>query len=199
MNDKKASFQREVWDNLSSINVNNHVQKKMGLSYLSWSWAWATLMEEYPESTYQFRTEKEDNGTAEIWVVLTIIKDGNRFDREMWLPVMDYKNKSVINPSTRDINDARMRCLTKAMAMVGLGHYIYAGEDIPREDVKAEEKPSIGEEAKKLKAEGEEIKTTDQLTEWKDKLSEAKEAKIIQGNEIGMLSALYKTIERRVA
>ena len=49
----------------------------------------------------------------------------------MWLPVMDNRNKAVPNPTSRDISDARMRCLVKAIAMHGLGAYIYAGEDLP--------------------------------------------------------------------
>ena len=49
----------------------------------------------------------------------------------MWLPVMDNRNKAVVNPTSRDVSDARMRCLVKCIAMFGLGHYIYAGEDLP--------------------------------------------------------------------
>ena len=49
----------------------------------------------------------------------------------MWLPVMDYKNKAIVTPDTRAVSDTRMRCLTKCLAMYGLGHYIYAGEDLP--------------------------------------------------------------------
>ena len=52
-------------------------------------------------------------------------------ERLMWLPVMDYKNKAIVNPDTRAVSDTRMRCLTKCLAMYGLGHYIYAGEDLP--------------------------------------------------------------------
>jgi DNA polymerase III alpha subunit len=55
----------------------------------------------------------------------------------MWLPVMDNRNKSIVNPTSREISDARMRCLVKAIALHGLGLYIYAGEDLP-EAVKEE-------------------------------------------------------------
>jgi hypothetical protein len=50
----------------------------------------------------------------------------------MWLPVMDNRNKSIVNPTSRDISDARMRCLVKCIAMFGLGIYLYAGEDLPQ-------------------------------------------------------------------
>ena len=49
----------------------------------------------------------------------------------MFLAVMDFKNKAVPNPNAMDINNSRMRCLVKNIAMFGLGLYIYAGEDLP--------------------------------------------------------------------
>ena len=65
----------------------------------------------------------------------------------MWLPVMDYKNKAIASPDTRAVSDTRMRCLTKCLAMFGLGHYIYAGEDLPPDsgppsEPKPEKKPA---------------------------------------------------------
>jgi len=126
------NFSKEVWERLSAINVNEHTNEKGGLTYLSWAWAWGTLMAEYPESHYEFdNTFIFANDTAEIWVTLTVKDGDNEVSRRMWLPVMDYKNKSIQSPTTRDISDTRMRCLTKAMAMFGLGFYIYAGEDVP--------------------------------------------------------------------
>lgn len=126
------SFSKEVWDTLSSIDCSNNIEKKMGLSYLSWAWAWAKLMDNYPESGYIFDSpSKQDDGTVEIWVTVSV-KDGEKVQtRRMWLPVMDYKNNAIPNPTTRHISDTRMRCLTKCLAMFGLGHYIYAGEDLP--------------------------------------------------------------------
>lgn len=128
------SFAREVWDRLSKVDVSNHIEKKMNISYLSWAWAWGVLMDNYPESQYDLSEPviMPDN-SVEVRVCLTI-KDGEQsLQRVMWLPVMDHKNKAIINPSSRDVSDARMRCLVKAIAMFGLGHYIYAGEDLPCE------------------------------------------------------------------
>ena len=67
------------------------------------------------------------NDTAEVNVAVTV----EGVTHAMWLPVMDNRNKSIVNPTTRDISDARMRCLVKCIAMFGLGIYIYAGEDLP--------------------------------------------------------------------
>ena len=126
------SFAARVWETLSTINVNDHVQKKMNLSYLSWAWAWGTLMENYPESKMEFKEPVSlPDGSCEIWVTVTIVDGDKSISREMWLPVMNHKMQSVQNPSSRDINDARMRALTKCLALHGLGHYIYAGEDLP--------------------------------------------------------------------
>ncbi len=118
-----------VWDTLSAINVNNHIEKKGNLSYLSWAWAWGELMKLYPEAVYNFDEPKYfDDGTVMVYCYLTI----GTLSREMFLPVMDNRNNSIQNPSTRQISDAQMRCLTKCIAMFGLGHYIYAGEDLPK-------------------------------------------------------------------
>ena len=133
------SFAKEVWTNLAAIDCNDKVSKKMNLSYLSWAWAWAQLMGQYPESEYDFLEPViDDSGSVEIWCAVTI-KDGEKsLKRMMWLPVMDHKNNSIIKPSSRQVSDTRMRCLTKCLAMFGLGHYIYAGEDLPDPEVSAE-------------------------------------------------------------
>jgi len=126
------SFTKEVWDTLSAIDVSDRVQKKNGLSYLSWAWAWGELMKVYPDSDYEFESKVMENDTVMAYCHLTITNDeGKSKKRTMWLPVMDYKNKAIPKPTARDVSDTYMRCLVKVMAMFGLGHYIYAGEDIP--------------------------------------------------------------------
>lgn len=131
----KKSFAKEVWETLSAINVSEQAKKKGNLNYLPWTWAWGKLMEHYPESQYAFREPVLlSDGSCEVWVSLSITEGDNTLTREMWLPVMDNRNKAVANPSTRQISDTRMRCLTKCIAMFGLGHYIYAGEDLPEAD-----------------------------------------------------------------
>lgn len=129
------SFAKEVWEKLSSIDVNEHVKKKGTLSYLSWAWAWGELKKAYPESNYQFKEPVfYGDGTCEVWVTLTVADGDKSLSHIMWLPVMDHRNNAIKNPDARKIGDARMRCLTKAIAMCGLGHYIYAGEDLPAQN-----------------------------------------------------------------
>lgn len=128
------SLSKEVWQTLSAIDVSKHVEKKGNLSYLSWAWAYGTMMEHYPELHYSFEEDKcEDTGTVEISCVVHIHTGGEQDQmmmRHMWLPVMDHRNKAISNPDKFAINSSKMRCLVKCFAMFGLGHYIYAGEDI---------------------------------------------------------------------
>ena len=120
---------KSVWETLSVIDVNEHCDKRGKFTYLSWSWAWATLMKHYPSANYSFEPPVFfADGSCEVWVTINV----EDTERSMWLPVMDYNNKAVFNPNSRDISDTRMRCLTKCMAMFGLGHYIYAGDSMPQ-------------------------------------------------------------------
>ena len=130
-----------MFKELYGIDVNAHVEKKGELRYLSWAWAVASLCEKHPDATWRFKNfsgEQEygsgqcyqvlPDHTAMVWCELTV----NKVTREMWLPVMDNRNKPIENPNAFQVNTAMMRCLTKAIAVFGLGLYIYAGEDLPR-------------------------------------------------------------------
>ena len=115
-------------------NVNDHVEKKNGLSYLSWAWAWAEALKADPKASYRIemfncKCYMEINGTAMVFVTVTM------FDKPMTcqLPVMDYRNKAILNPDAFAVNTAIMRCMTKALALHGLGLYLYSGEDVPEE------------------------------------------------------------------
>ena len=147
---KQTTLMARVWADLSAINVNDQIQKKGNLSYLSWAWAWSTLMSKYPESYYVFQDNRIENGTVMVECVLTIHEGEEVATRTMWLPVMDHRNKAIVDPDTRDISDARMRCLVKCLAMFGLGFYIYAGEDIPSTEKEALDQPIDQAQAQRL-------------------------------------------------
>lgn len=128
---KSEPTYKSVWDTLSKVDCSEHTQEKNGLTFLSWAWAWGIMMEHYPDASYSFSSPvRDEKGTVEVWCTVKI----GSLERRMWLPVMDYKNNAIISPDYRKISDTRMRCLTKCLAMYGLGHYIYAGEDIPTKD-----------------------------------------------------------------
>ena len=126
---------KSIFETLNSKNVNEHVEKKNGLSYLSWAWAWAEVKKEFPEATYTVYENGEgwnyftDGKTC--WVKTGVTIEG--LEHIEYLPVMDFRNQSI--PADKvtsfNVNTAIQRSLTKACARHGLGLYIYAGEDLP--------------------------------------------------------------------
>lgn len=155
-------MENNSFEKLSKINVNDKVEDKNGLTYLSWAWAWQEFKKVFPEATYKIK--RNEVGLPYVYdenlgyMVFTEVKVGELV-HEMWLPVMDnankamkdkpytyqakvyqygkftgnYQEKTVEAATMFDVNKALMRCLTKNLAMFGLGIYIYAGEDLPEE------------------------------------------------------------------
>ncbi|MFN5250101.1 MAG: DUF1071 domain-containing protein [Bacteroidota bacterium] len=139
-----------VFERLSAINVNDHVEQKDNLSYLSWAWAWSEVKKAYPNTTYRV-LETEFDEALGFMCHTSVTIEGETLD--MWLPVMDSKNKAMkkttytyptkygdktVEAATMfDINKTIMRCLVKNLAMFGLGIYIYAGEDLPEVEANA--------------------------------------------------------------
>ena len=128
---------------LLKTDVNAHTEKKNNLTYLSWAWAWAEALKADSQASYKIEMYDEYgdngrrrtvpylniNGTCMVFVTVTM------FGKPMTcqLPVLDYKNKAIPDPDAFQVNTAIMRCMTKGLALHGLGLYIYAGEDIPEE------------------------------------------------------------------
>ena len=119
---------KTIWETLSKIDCSEHTEDKGGLTYLSWAWCWQLLVENFPFAQYEF-ADNETHADGSMTVHCTVIIGACRLS--MWLPVMDHRNRALVNPDSRSISDSKMRCLTKCIAMFGLGHYIYAGEDLP--------------------------------------------------------------------
>lgn len=123
---------------LNSINVNDKTEKKGGLTYLSWAWAWGEVKKLFPEATYTIY--ESDNGWnyhtdgRTCWVKTGVTVNG--IEHIEYLPVMDNRNNSISadKVTSFDVNKAIQRSLTKAVARHGLGLYIYAGEDLPEAD-----------------------------------------------------------------
>ena len=138
---KKSLTAGSIWKTLSTINVNEYTEEKVGLTYLSWSHAYRIMMENYPDMQIKWNGTTDENGvirdltyyeggTAMVSCTVTI----GDISREMWLPVMDYKMKSIAHPDSRDVSDAKMRCLVKCFSLFGLANYIYAGDGLPMEE-----------------------------------------------------------------
>jgi hypothetical protein len=143
---------------LLKLNVNEHVEKKNGLSYLSWAWAWAEALKADPAATFDVglfggKPYMEVNGTAMVLVTVTV------FSKPItcFLPVMNSSNQPITIEGRKykdrrgeekiekldafNVNTAIMRCMTKGLALHGLGLYIYAGEDLPEDSQKEEVAP----------------------------------------------------------
>lgn len=164
---------QSTFEKLSAINVNAKVEKKSGLTYLSWAWAWSEAKKHCPDAAYQVKgdpiTQKpyfyDENLGYMVMTEVTI--EGKTL--EMWLPVMDgankamknapysyttkYGEKSVEAATMFDINKTLMRCLVKNLAMFGMGIYIYAGEDLPETPTETAPQPSAASPSKDVKPE----------------------------------------------
>ena len=131
-----------VFSKLNSINVNDKTEKKNGLTYLSWAWAWGEVKKLYPDATYTIYENTLPNGYVVNYFTdgrTSYVKTGVTIDNLEHieeLPVMDYRNKSILleNMTSFDVNKTIQRSLTKALARHGLGLYIYAGEDLPEDE-----------------------------------------------------------------
>lgn len=153
---------------LNAVDCSGKVEKKNGLTYLSWAWAWGELKKRYPASYYTIYENENgynyftDGRTCWVKTGVTVVFNhaavmdengltvlpNNSLEHIEYLPIMDYKNNSI--PLERvtsfDVNKAIQRSLTKAVARHGLGLYIYAGEDLPedaKENIEATTTPAV--------------------------------------------------------
>ncbi len=117
-----------AFERLAALNVNDHIEKKNGLSYLSWAWAWDQLLRQDATASYVYLEPKVFGGDT-LMVYCTVTAFG--LSRTAHLPVMDHRNKPIPAPDAFAVNTSMQRCLVKAIALHGLGLYIYAGEDLP--------------------------------------------------------------------
>lgn len=128
--------EKTPWEVLSAVNLADKVEQKNGLSYISWAWAWGELKRHYPYAWFRKHDEKgypcfhDIQGYAFVKVTVGLDRTGDHEVTEM-LPVLDHRNKPIQGPNAFEVNNALQRCLAKAIAYLGLGHYIYAGEDLP--------------------------------------------------------------------
>ena len=146
---------KSTWDILSTIDCTKHIEKKNGLNYLSWAWAWGITKKNFSTANYEVvyfdgkpylfdenlgylvQTKVTINGET-IGMQLPVMDGANKAQKHIKYEYGKY-NKTCEAASMFDINTAIMRCLTKNLAMFGLGHYIYAGEDIPMQLESVEE------------------------------------------------------------
>lgn len=211
---------KEIFEELYHLNVNDYTEDKNGLTYLTWSYAWAEVKKRYPNATYEI--EKFENNLPYVYdenvgyMVFTKVTIDD-VTHEMWLPVMDGANKSmkrepykykvkvyqygkwtgeyqekvVESADMFDINKTIMRCLVKNLAMFGLGLYIYAGEDLPEQQEK-----DLGELLKGVEVEKDNIEKTITTTQ-KQALEKSIENNKIAKDQVDLILEKYdyKTID----
>ena len=135
---------KEIWDTLSAIDVSEYTEQKMNLTYLSWARA-VMLVSNVYEMKYKFCDidglpyRLLPDGSAEVITEITI----GKHTRQMALPIMDYKNNPVKDIDARQLNDNRMRCLVKNLAMFGLGMSVFAQWDNHLPSEEKDEKPEV--------------------------------------------------------
>ena len=153
-----------VFETLSKIDVSDHVEQKMGLSYLSWAWCWQTLKTAYPDTPVPKITKYKEmlltkNGyeltdrevpylTTPTGTMVEVTVSIKGVDYTQSLYVMDNRNKVVVNPTIGQINKTIQRCTVKAIAMAGLGLNLYAGEDLPMGDISEQDKKKAEQKRK---------------------------------------------------
>ncbi len=168
---------------LNGVNVQDKVEKKGGLSYLSWAYAWGEVKKRHPDAIYTIYENADgwnyhtDGKTCWVKTGVTV----NGIEHIEYLPVMDNRNKSIPRDdiTSFDVNKAIQRSLTKAVARHGLGLYIYAGEDLPETIC-----PKCGKEVASIKSADGHILSPDKVLEklngkcyscWKAEQSEKSE------------------------
>ena len=121
----------KTFNELRLINVNEHTEKKGKFTYLSWTWAVDTLLQNDPSATWTFGDPVYF--AESVMVFCTVTAMGKSMTCQM--PVLNNMNKAIPNPNAMDVNTAMMRCLVKTISLFGIGLYIYAGEDLPDEEI----------------------------------------------------------------
>lgn len=138
------------FEKLAAINCNDKTERKNGLTYLSWAWAWDQFKRLYPDSYYTIYEGQggclyhTDGHTCWVKTGVTLVDGDYSREHIEYLPVMDFKNRSIPLEliTSFDANKAIQRSLTKAVARHGLGLYIYAGEDLPEGETEINATPA---------------------------------------------------------
>lgn len=130
---------KSVFETLNTINVSGKTEKKNGLTYLPWAYAWVEVKKLYPTAQYHvYERDTQQYGPVNYftdgktcWVKVGVTIEG--MEHVEMLPVMNFKNQSIPldKVTSCDVNKAIQRAITKAIGRQGLGLHIYTGEDLP--------------------------------------------------------------------
>ena len=127
---------KNIFDTLDTIDVSKYTEKKGNFTYLSWAWAVRELLRVDPSATWHIHEwgiegNRQPYMQTEAGCFVQVTVTVNEVDRTQVHPVLDHRNQPIKQPNAFEINTSIQRCLAKAIALHGLGLYIYAGEDLP--------------------------------------------------------------------
>ena len=147
-----------LFEKLNKVDVNKHKKKKGQFDYLSWPLAIQELLKVCPDATWQVHEYQNEDGltapymTTNAGCFVRVSVTCDEITRSQVHPVTDNRNQTIAQPTAQDINTSIQRCLAKAIALHGLGLYIFAGEDLPEPDaLNSEQRAKILGIVKKLK------------------------------------------------
>ena len=162
---------RKVWDTLSKLDVTRDLEymkataKRPAVRYLPWHRAWALAKDAFPSAYYIHKPDVvHPDHTMEVEVTVIFTENENQYAVTCRLGVMDKHFNALVDPNAREINDSRQRCLTKALALAGLGLNLWSDSDVP---VGVQGKPINDEQAAKIKDLLEKTKSnTEKFLKW---------------------------------
>ena len=131
------SSKQNVFETLNKVDVSQYTEKKGKFNYLSWSYAVRELLKVCPTATWEIHTFKNVDGTDQPYMkngtgaYVQVSVDVEGVVRTQIHPVLDHRNQTILEPNAFEVNTSIQRCLAKAIALHGLGLYIFAGEDLP--------------------------------------------------------------------
>ena len=168
---KKKSRIQDIFDQLNELNVNEFTKKKGNFTYLSWAWAVREFLKVAPDATWTIHEWGLEGAKqpymqteAGCFVQVTVWVGG--IARTQVHPVLDNRNQTIKVPNAFQINTSIQRCLAKAIALHGLGLYIFAGEDVPQikrlSDEQCKELDSHLKNLKDVKTKGDILKKVEQ-------------------------------------
>tara|TARA_Y100000004_G_scaffold129247_1_gene145677 strand:- start:2369 stop:2968 length:600 start_codon:yes stop_codon:yes gene_type:complete len=149
-----------TFEQLNKVDVSRFTEKKGQFNYLSWAYAVRELLKVCPDATWEVHLFDNSDGTKQpymknetgAYVQVSVDVDG--VSRTQIHPVLDHRNAPIDNPTSFQINTSIQRCLAKAIALHGLGLYIFAGEDLPEADpITDAQKKELIDLSKKIKDE----------------------------------------------
>ena len=135
-----VKIKENTFDKLNKVDVSELTERKGNFNYLSWAHAVRELLRAYPEATWEVHLFDNTDGTKQPYMkngtgtYVQVSVNVNDVIRSQIHPVLDNRNAPIKEPNSFQINTSIQRCLAKAIALHGLGLYIFAGEDLPEAD-----------------------------------------------------------------